>query len=75
MTTQQYSKQFLDSEDLVAMGLYDDKRQVFRLIKSSNNVPPHIRLSKKIIKFPSREFFQWLRAQTVQQINNSTQEV
>ncbi|MCB1180507.1 MAG: hypothetical protein KDK55_00605 [Chlamydiia bacterium] len=55
---------FLRPEDLVQMGLYEDTGHVFRTIKMRGNVPPHLRLSKKNIRFPYDGFQKWLRQQT-----------
>lgn len=55
---------FLKPEDLVQMGLYEDTGHVFRTIKMRGNVPPHVRLSKKNIRFPRDGFQKWLHQQT-----------
>lgn len=55
---------FLEPDDLVDMGLFRDTGHVFRAIKNQTNVPPHVRLSKKNIRFPSEDFRKWLSEQT-----------
>lgn len=62
-------KAFLEPDDLVDMGLFRDTGHVFRAIKSRGNVPPHVRLSKKNIRFPQDGFRKWVLEQTT--IDNS----
>lgn len=57
-------KAFLEPDDLVDMGLFRDTGHVFRAIKNQSNVPPHVRLSKKNIRFPREDFRKWLLEQT-----------
>lgn len=64
MHTLRTEKAFLEPGDLVEMGLFKDTGQVFRAVKTQTNVPPHVRLSKKNIRFPRRDFFHWLLQQT-----------
>ena len=64
MLTETSKKAFLEPDDLVDMGLFRDTGHVFRAIKNQTNVPPHVRLSKKNIRFPSEDFRKWLLEQT-----------
>lgn len=57
-------KAFLEPEDLVNMGLFRNTGHVFRAVNSQTNVPPHVRLSKKNIRFPCDGFHKWLSQQT-----------
>lgn len=57
-------KTFLEPDDLVGMGLFRDTGHLFRAIKNRNNVPPHVRLSKKNIRFLQESFRKWLLEQT-----------
>lgn len=56
MLTETSKKAFFEPDDLVDMGLFRDTGHVFRAIKNQTNVPPHVRLSKKNIRFPSEDF-------------------
>jgi len=64
MTVEITKKAFLEPDDLVEMGLFKDTGQVFRAVKTQTNVPPHVRLSKKSIRFPRGDFCKWLLQQT-----------
>ena len=57
-------KLFFSPEDLVEMGLYEDKNHVFRAINKDNSFPPYIRISKKLIRFPVKDFEEWIKQQT-----------
>lgn len=72
MLLEKSRKAFLDPNDLVDMGLFRDTGHVFRAIKNQTNVPPHVRLSKKNIRFPQEDFSKWLLEQTGK-MNEETQ--
>jgi hypothetical protein len=71
MLTVKSTKAFLEPVDLVEMGLFKDTGQVFRAVKTQTNIPPHVRLSKKTIRFPREDFCKWLLQQTER--NNNSQ--
>lgn len=60
MTIEISKKTFVGPDDLVNMGLYTDTGHVFRAVKNHTNVPPHVRLSKKNIRFPLDDLQKWL---------------
>jgi predicted DNA-binding transcriptional regulator AlpA len=75
MKTETSKKAFLEPEDLVEMGLFKDTGQVFRAIKAQINIPPHVRLSKKTIRFPREDFCNWLLQQKEGRNNTQVGEV
>lgn len=74
MLLETLQKAFLEPDDLIEMGLFRDTGHVFRAIKSKGNVPPHVRLSKKNIRFPQEDFRKWLLEQTAI-VKNENQQI
>jgi hypothetical protein len=56
--------EYFNVEDLVSLGLYEDVTHVHRAIRGTYNVPPYVRFSRSDVRFPLREFREWLSAQT-----------
>lgn len=69
MIAEMSKKAFLEPVDLVEMGLFKDTAHIFRAVKTQTNIPPHVRLSKKTIRFPREDFCKWL-FQQIEGIND-----